>query len=183
MNFNWHKQRLWGGFQDFRSSNGTQLKILAFSQNDAYSMHFDNVNLTRPCRLVSRNARKMGTTHGRTQQTTHWRGRWGKYSLLLLRAIFTEGRGTSSIFVLRRYLLFITRWRGGGERKEEVWGITWFSLLPESIQTGLWTNYQEGGEGGGVIRMLQNFMGDQVNFNDTTKILQPSPGDKYWTVT
>ena len=26
---------------------------------------------------------------------------------------------------------------GGGGRKEEVWGITWFSLLPESIQTGL----------------------------------------------
>lgn len=45
------------------------MKILAFSQNDAYSMHFDNVNLTRPCRLVSRNARKMGTTHGRTQHT------------------------------------------------------------------------------------------------------------------
>lgn len=35
------------------------------------------------------------------------------------------------------------------------------------------------GEGGGVMGMLQNFMGDQVNFNDTTKILQPSPGDKY----
>ena len=27
--------------------------------------------------------------------------------------------------------------RGGKGRKEEVWGITWFSLLPESIQTGL----------------------------------------------
>lgn len=26
---------------------------------------------------------------------------------------------------------------GGRGRKEEVWGITWFSLLPESIQTGL----------------------------------------------
>lgn len=32
---------------------------------------------------------------------------------------------------------YLSRGEGGGERKEEVWGITWFSLLPESIQTGL----------------------------------------------
>ena len=31
---------------------------------------------------------------------------------------------------------YLSRGEGGG-RKEEVWGITWFSLLPESIQTGL----------------------------------------------
>lgn len=32
----------------------------------------------------------------------------------------------------------LSRGEGGGKgRKEEVWGITWFSLLPESIQTGL----------------------------------------------
>lgn len=44
---------------------------------------------------------------------------------------------------------YLSRGEGGGGRKEEVWGITWFSLLPESIQTGLWTNYQEEGRGGG----------------------------------
>ena len=33
---------------------------------------------------------------------------------------------------------YLSRGEGGGKgRKEEVWGITWFSLLPESIQTGL----------------------------------------------
>lgn len=48
---------------------------------------------------------------------------------------------------------------GGGGRKEEVWGITWFSLLPESIQTGLWTNYQEGGGRGGHKNVTELYGG------------------------
>lgn len=110
------------------------------------------------------------------------RGRWGKCSLLLLRAIFTEGRGTSSIFVLRRYLLFITRRRGGGEERRRFGGSHGFHCCQRVYRRDFELTTKKGG-GGGVIRMLQNFMGDQVNFNDTTKILQPSPGDKYWTVT
>ena len=104
-------------------------------------MHFDNVNLTRPCRLVSRNARKMGTTHGRTQHTLKG----------TVRQIFSppsfacdfHGRNRDKFYICSQALLIIyheVKGGGGGRgrgRKEEVWGITWFSLLPESIQTGL----------------------------------------------
>ena len=101
-------------------------------------MHFDNVNLTRPCRLVSRNARKMGTTHGRTQQNYTLKG--------TVRQIFSpsfacdfHGRKRDKFYICSQALLIIYHEvkGGGGGRKEEVWGITWFSLLPESIQTGL----------------------------------------------
>lgn len=76
-------------------------------------MHFDNVNLTRPCRLVSRNARKMGTTHGRTQQTTQG----------TVRQMFSpsfacdfHGRKRDKFYICSQALLIIYHEvKGGGE--------------------------------------------------------------------
>lgn len=66
---------------------------------------------------------------------------------------------------------------GGGERRR-FGGSHGFHCCQRVYRRDFELTTKKGG-GGGVIRMLQNFMGDQVNFNDTTKILQPSPGDKY----
>lgn len=141
-------------------------------------MHFDNVNLTRPCRLVSRNARKMGTTHGRTQQTTQG----------TVRQMFSpsfacdfHGRKRDKFYICSQALLIIyheVKGGGGGGERRRFGGSHGFHCCQRVYRRDFELTTKKGG-GGGVIRMLQNFMGDQVNFNDTTKILQPSPGDKY----
>lgn len=79
-------------------------------------MHFDNVNLTRPCRLVSRNARKMGTTHGRTQHTLKG----------TVRQIFSppsfacdfHGRNRDKFYICSQALLIIYHEVKGGGRGE-----------------------------------------------------------------
>lgn len=84
-------------------------------------MHFDNVNLTRPCRLVSRNARKMGTTHGRTQQTTQG----------TVRQMFSpsfacdfHGRKRDKFYICSQALLIIYHEvkGGGGEERRRFGG-------------------------------------------------------------
>ena len=142
-------------------------------------MHFDNVNLTRPCRLVSRNARKMGTTHGRTQHTLKG----------TVRQIFSppsfacdfHGRNRDKFYICSQALLIIyheVKGGGGGGERRRFGGSHGFHCCQRVYRRDFELATKKGG-GGGVIRMLQNLMGDQVNFNDTTKILQPPPGDKY----
>lgn len=74
----------------------------------------------------------------------------------------------------------LSRGEGGGRgERRRFGGSHGFHCCQRVYRRDFELTTKKGGGGGGVIRMLQNLMGDQVNFNDTTKILQPSPGDKY----
>lgn len=53
---------------------------------------------------------------------------------------FSQKEQGQVLYLFSGVTYYLSRGEGGGRgrgRKEEVWGITWFSLLPESIQTGL----------------------------------------------